>query len=97
MRTLFTKATKKGVSMAEDKKFAKKLISFRLDIGLSLEELARKTGLTVSDLHDYESGKYEIPASAAFIIAYSLGLDPDVFLSDDEDGTTGGGRIPSRF
>ncbi len=70
-----------------------KLKDLRVDKGLSLEELAAKTGISKSALGSYESNDYkDISHTSITTLAKFYGVSTDYLLGlteNDEEGNTG--------
>jgi transcriptional regulator with XRE-family HTH domain len=68
--------------------FAEKLKELRTKAALSQSELADKSGMSLSAVHDYEQGKREPSLKSAAKLAAALGTDCRAFaacvLQEDE-------------
>jgi transcriptional regulator with XRE-family HTH domain len=67
-----------------NEEIAPRIRGLRDAVGLSVAELAEKTGLSVSEVERYESGDAEIPVSFLFEVAKICGIDTTVLISGDE-------------
>ena len=62
------------------KRFGKQLKIFRKQLMLSREELGQKTGLTIKDIEDLESGNGDPALSDIHLLAESLNIAPAELL-----------------
>ncbi|EPR44562.1 transcriptional regulator, XRE family [Desulfovibrio sp. X2] len=63
------------------KEISPRLKALRDAVGMSVEELAEKTGTSVADVARYETGEHEIPVSFLFAAAKACGVDTTVLIS----------------
>jgi transcriptional regulator with XRE-family HTH domain len=66
--------------------FAKRLKQLRVAAGLTQEALARKSGLGLGSVRDWEQGKREPLLSSAFALAEALGNAVDDFADATDAG-----------
>jgi len=70
----------------EDRRIARKLAELRRRHQLTPEEMSVITGVPAEEIRAMESGKSEVPASAVFVISYSMGIAPDELMDVDGAG-----------
>ena len=58
----------------------------RLSKGLTLEQLAEKTGLQWQSLQRYETGARNVSTAKLYVIAKALGVAPSELVSESDDG-----------
>lgn len=68
------------------KVFAKNLRAFRMSLGITQEELAKRVGSTRSSINNYESGKSEPNFEMFCRLISQLGLEPDQLLYEQDFG-----------
>jgi transcriptional regulator with XRE-family HTH domain len=75
-----------------DQEVGARLASRRLGLGRTRAEVAARVGISVQQLHKYETGVNRIPASRLFDLARALAIGPgDLFPPDDVMPTAPGG------
>jgi transcriptional regulator with XRE-family HTH domain len=67
-----------------DREVGSRLATRRLALGRTRAELATRVGISVQQLHKYETGTNRIPASRLFELARALGLRPGDLFPPDE-------------
>lgn len=77
---------------AIDKKLGERLRAYRLDIGMSQEQLAEILGITFQQVQKYEKGMNRIAASRLFDISAALGIPIQDFFA----GLKGAGKTGPR-
>jgi ribosome-binding protein aMBF1 (putative translation factor) len=60
----------------------------RVRSGLTITELAARTGRSVWVLYDYETGRAQPPIPVADALADAVGVSLDVLLADDRQAVT---------
>lgn len=73
--------------MAADRHVGRRLRERRVQRGLSLAILAGAVGVSIQQLRKYEAGVNGIPASRLPELAAVLGVPPDWFFEELEEGT----------
>lgn len=68
------------------KVFAKNLKFFRMNLGLTQEELARRLGITRAAITNYEMGRSEPSFEALCALTSELGVDLDQLLLEQDFG-----------
>lgn len=58
-----------------DYALGKRMMMMRQVVGLTQDELARRTGISFQQLYAYERGISRIPASDLYVVARELGID----------------------
>ena len=61
--------------------FGRRLSQLREEQGISIEQLAARTGLDPSDIARIESGEQDLPITAIFRLAEGLGILPAQLLT----------------
>lgn len=84
MQTGFWKNLEK-IIIVRDRIIGANIRKGRIDHGLSLEELAHKTGIPLETMQNYEFGKIAIPVSELETIAASLGQKIDAYYEKYEE------------
>lgn len=64
--------------------FSKKLYELRTERGISQKKLADLAGISQASIFYWEKGSRKPKMEQLYRIAVALGVDPDVFFSDDE-------------
>jgi transcriptional regulator with XRE-family HTH domain len=74
-----------------DREVGARLAARRLGLGRTRAEVAERVGISVQQLHKYETGVNRIPASRLFDLAGALAIRPgDLFPPDDAPPTASG-------
>lgn len=74
----------------QERAVAMRLLSARLQRGLSREDLAEAIGLDEYELALYEDAKEPVPASVLFLAAIALEIDAMTLLDEAEDDNASG-------
>ena len=72
----------------EERNIAVRLFRLRKQRGIDRETLAKKTGLSESDVTSYELANVPVPASALVWFAKALEVNIDYFYSDETIAST---------
>ncbi len=84
-------ARERGGPPDMDHQVARRIRQARLRRGLSQSELAREMGLSLQQVHKYETARNRIGAARLVQVAQVLGVEMD-WLFDDAGPTTGDGQ-----
>jgi DNA-binding XRE family transcriptional regulator len=76
----------KAVQEAEDSRFGAQLVKLMSNKGVSRAELARRTGISMGRIADFEAGRIEPGLITVHTLAKGLDVDLMVFLPDRSDG-----------
>jgi|SRR3972149_1508431 len=71
---------KMSVKILSSRQFGRQLQLFRKQLMLPREELGRKTGLTIKDIEDLESGNGDPALSVINLLAETLNISPAELL-----------------
>ncbi|MET0154795.1 MAG: helix-turn-helix transcriptional regulator [Rickettsiales bacterium] len=74
----------KDAVLPEDKHTAQKISELRRRHRLTPEEMSAITSVPADVIRRLESGKSAVPASAVFLISYSMGVAPDELMDIEE-------------
>lgn len=66
------------------RQIAERLKGLRDALDLSIEDVASKTGVQVSEIEIFESGESDIPMSFICDVAQAFGIEPSAIISGDE-------------
>lgn len=72
-------------SLALDQHVGQKIRWFRIQKGLSQNDLAHLIGVSYQQLHKYENGSNSVSASRMFELAEALGVSVSMFFEDFSD------------
>ena len=68
---------------------APRLRALRDAVDMSVQDMAQKTGMSVEEIENYESGLHEIPVSFLFDVAKVCGVDTTVLISGGDSHLKG--------
>lgn len=63
---------------------AQRIKGLREALGLSAEQMAQSTGVTVQNVEEFESGRHEVPVSFLYKLAQATGVDLTALITGTE-------------